>query len=72
MNEESTFYGRLFDESEKGPFDVLQGLTKVGLIRKPVPGATNLYIFQYIKSSCIFCSISSIFFFVGYKVSEKN
>ena len=44
--QEPAFYARLFDEWEKGPFDVPPGCTKVGVIIKSVPGAPKLYVLQ--------------------------
>ena len=37
---------RLFDYPEDGRFEVTPGCTNIGLIRKPVPGAPKLHIFQ--------------------------
>ena len=45
-NQKPEFYARWFDESEEGSFEVPPGWTKVGLIRKTVPDAPKLYVFQ--------------------------
>ena len=64
-----SFYARLFDGYEEGPFDVIPGSENVGAIRKTVPGATKLYVFQDIKSDCVSCYFVCYFFFVGEKVA---
>ena len=51
----SRIYDRLFGESEEGPFEVFPGRTRVGVIRKPVPGAPKLYFFS--KARVLVCSI---------------
>ena len=43
----------IFDESEKGPFEVPPGLTNK--YKKSVPNAPKLYVFQENKSACVFC-----------------
>ena len=50
-----SFYNRLFDESEEGPFEVSPGRTKFGLIIKPVPGAPKLCVLQEINIYCVLC-----------------
>ena len=42
-DQEPKFYARLYDELVEGPFEVPPGLIKVGVLRKPVPGAPKLY-----------------------------
>ena len=37
------FYGRLFDDSEEGPFEVPTYQTKKDEVRQPVPGATKFF-----------------------------
>ena len=66
------FYARLFDDSEESPFQVYPGHTKVGVIRKLVPGDPKLYFLQEIKSVCVSCSLLCGFFFVGNKVSAYH
>ena len=39
--------------------------TKVGVKRKSLPGAPKFYVFQESNSVCVFCSLSSEFFFAG-------
>ena len=51
----SIFYARLFDESEEGPFEDSPDHTNVGVIRKSLPGAPKLYVFQDNKIACVFC-----------------
>ena len=45
---------------------------QVGVIRKPVPGASKLYVFQERKSACVFYSLISEFLFVGDKVAAED
>ena len=62
-------YVRTFDESEEGPFEVPASCTNFGVIIKPVYDAPKLCVFQEINSDCVFCSLSSAFFFVDEKVA---
>ena len=52
---EPLFYTILFNDSEAGPFEVPPGHTKVYLIRKPAPGAPNLFFFR--KARVFVCSV---------------
>ena len=65
-------YARLFYESEKGPFELPAGLTKVDKIKKSVPGAPKFYVLQESKIACVFCSFSFSFFLVGDKISTDK
>ena len=62
--QELEFYSRLFKEYEEGPFEVLTGFTKVGVIRKIAPSDPNVYVFQEINSACVFCSFNLNFIFL--------
>ena len=70
--QEPEFYTRLFYESEKGLFEVPTDCTNKDEIGKLVPGAPELYVFKKINSVCIFCSLSSEFFFIGDRVSADQ
>ena len=48
-------YARLFDKSSNGFFEVPPGLTKAGLIRKPVPGYPKFHFSKEKKSACVSC-----------------
>ena len=43
---EPSFYARLFDESEEGPFEFPTGCIMFGVIIKPVSDAPKFYIFS--------------------------
>ena len=51
-------------------FEVPPGHTTEDEIRKSVPGAPKLYVFQENKSACVLYSLSSTFFFVGDKIDS--
>ena len=42
--QEPVFYSRLFENDEEGPFEVLLGITNVGVTQKPVPDDPKLYV----------------------------
>ena len=64
-------YAWLFDESEEGPFEVSPGRKKVGVIRKPLPGSTKLYVSQESKSACVFCFFHLNFSFLGTNLQQN-
>ena len=41
------------------------------LFKISVPGAPKLYFLQENKSACLFCSLSSAFYLIGYKISDN-
>ena len=56
--QESEFYASIINQYEGGPFIVPPGRTKIGrigVIREPVPGSTNFYVFKDRKSACVLC-----------------
>ena len=69
-HQESAFYALLFNKSEEGPFEVPPCRTKVGVIRKSVPGDPKLYVLHDSNSDCVICSLLSEFFFVVKKVQQ--
>ena len=54
--QEPSFYDRLFDNYEEGPFDVPSGHMKVVVIRKSVPGSPKFYVWHEINITCVFLS----------------
>ena len=44
--QEPESYAKLFDESERGSFEVPPGRTKKYEMRKSSPGAPKLYVYQ--------------------------
>ena len=48
------------------------GRSTVGVMRKPVPGASRLYVFQDRNISCVYCSFSHIFPSVGKKFAADH
>ena len=66
-DQEPPFYAILFDDSEGGPFEVPPGHMRVGVIRKTVPGAPNLYFFC--KSGVFVCSVH---FHIHFSLLMKN
>ena len=67
--QEPEFYARLFNDYEGGPFEATKVCTMVIVIINILPGDPKLYVFKDRKSSGVFCSFSSVFFFVGDKVA---
>ena len=57
----------MFDESENIPFEVPTGRINA-YDKKSVPDAPKLYILQENKSTCVFCSLSNVFYVNGDKI----
>ena len=55
--QEPESYAKLFDESERGSFEVPPGRTKKYEMRKSSPGAPKLYVYQERKIACVGCSL---------------
>ena len=60
----------MFDEPETGPFEVPSRLTKTH--PKPLPDDHTLYVLHSNKSACVFCSFSSVFYFLGDKTAADS
>ena len=67
--QEPKFYSRLVHNSEEGSFEVSPGCMKVGVIIKPLTDFPKCRVIKERKSVCVFCSLSSVFFFIGDKVA---
>ena len=39
-------------------------------MEKSLPYAPKLYVLQGVESDCVFCSLSSVFYFVGDKIAS--
>ena len=57
----------MFDESEKGPFELPPGRTNKGY--KYVPDAPKLYGVCENISAGVFCSLLFVFYFIGNKIA---
>ena len=67
--QEPEFYSRLFDESEKGTFEVPTGRTNK---YKSQHLMLLICMFSRKKRACVFCSFSSSFYFIGDKISADG
>ena len=68
--QEPEFYSISFDESEEDPFEVPPGRTNFGVVIKPVPGYSRLYLLQDRKGDFLLCSSLSLFYLLGGKLQQ--
>ena len=60
----------MFNESGKGPFEVPPGCKKK--INTSVPDDPKLYVLQENKIAFVFCSFSSVIYFIGDKITVDH